>query len=136
MANDTTLEVRQQAILTLRADPDLTALVPAASIYGMRSPPDPVYPFTRYGSPDATPFLGQCLDGAVIAFIIHAFSHAEFEDECAAINAGISTALDKAVLTLAGGNAHVVWKGSQIVPDAAEASVWHGINRFEATVAS
>jgi hypothetical protein len=135
MANDPTLALRQAVIVTARADTDLIALVPAERNYGMRSPPDPAYPFTRYGSPDALPFRAQCIDGASIAFMTHTFSQGEFEDECAAINAAYSKALDGQVLALdGGGRATIIWKGSQIIPDAAEADVWHGINRFEATV--
>jgi hypothetical protein len=137
MANDTSLALRQQVIVTLRADPDLTALVPSARIFGLRSPSTLTWPFTRYGAPDALPFRGQCMDGATISFTIHSFSKQEFEDECAGINAAVSSALDQRAMDLPGARgvkARIVWKGSQIIPDAAEANVWHGVNRFEATV--
>ena len=141
MARDTSLPLRQAIVATLRGDADLTALVPVARNYGMRSPPEPLYPFTRYGSPDAQPMKAQCMDGASVGFTIHSFSAADFEDECASINAALATALDNVTLDLAAdagfpAKAHVRWLGSQIVPDAMEASVWHGINRFEAGVAS
>lgn len=145
MANDTSLSLRQAVVRRLRANADLIAIVPAERNYGMRSPPDPAWPFTRYGSPDSQPLRAQCLDGATISFTIHAFSRTPdstaifFEDECATINAAASRALDGATLALdapTGAKAHVRWIGSQIVPDAAEASAWHGINRFEARVAS
>jgi hypothetical protein len=28
----------------------------------------------------------------------------------------------------------MVWIGSQVIPDAAEASAWHGLNSFTATI--
>jgi hypothetical protein len=31
--------------------------------------------------------------------------------------------------------AYVRWIGSQVIPDAAEASAWHGVNSFDATIA-
>lgn len=137
MANDPTLPLRRAVITTLRADPDLTALVPAGRNYGMRSPATLTWPFTRYGSPDALPFRAQCLDGATIGFTVHSFSKDETEDECANINAALNSALDGRVLALdglGGAKAHIVWQASQIIPDAAESDAYHGVNRFEATV--
>jgi hypothetical protein len=139
MARDTSLQLRQAVIETLRADTVLTNLVPEDQNYGMRTPAKLAWPFTRYGAPDAVPFKGQCLDGAVISFSIHSFSKETFEDELADINFAVSSALDGVTLALGGdfsADAHIRWVGSQIIPDAAEASAWHGINRFEATVAS
>lgn len=139
MAKDTSLPLRQAVITTLRTDSDLTALVPSERVYGMSTPATTEWPFSRYGSPDSLPFRGQCIDGATITFSVHSFSKAEFEDECAQINAAVSAALDRKTLELdspVGAKAHVTWRGSQIVPDPTEASAWHGINRFEATIAS
>jgi len=139
MAIDTSLQLRQAVIETLRADNDVIALVPEDRNYGMRTPAALEWPFTRYGAPDAIPFKGQCLDGAVISFTLHNFSKQMFEDECAAINAVQAAKLDGLTIALGGDNeadAHIRWVGAQIVPDAAEASAWHGINRFEATVSS
>lgn len=139
MARDTSLPLRQAVIETLRADDDLVALVPEERNYGMRTPASSDWPFTRYGSSDALPFRAQCTDGAAISFTIHSFSKQQFEDEAATINAAVSAALDGATLALGGdfeATAHIKWTGSQIIPDAAEAAAWHGINRFEATVAS
>jgi hypothetical protein len=51
---------------------------------------------------------------------------------CAGINA-LQADLEDAVIDLPrmGVKARFVWKGSQIMPDAAEASAWHGVNRFD-----
>lgn len=139
MAHDPTLPLRQAVITTLRNDAGLIALVPEERNYGMRTPPTPDWPFTRYGSPDALPFRGQCLDGATVTFSVHSFSKEEFEDECASINAALASALDGKTVTLDTdypAKAHLSWKGSQVIPDAAEASAWHGVNRFEATIAA
>jgi hypothetical protein len=139
MANDTSLQLRQAVVSVMRASDELTAIVPADRNYGMRAPATLTWPFTRYGSPDALPFRGQCLDGARIGFTVHAFSKAQYEDECANINSVVSASLDGKVLELdgpGGAKAHIVWQGSQIIPDAAEAAAWHGVNRFEATVVS
>lgn len=141
MAQDTSLPLRRAVVRTLRADTELIAIVPADQNYGMRSPASPPFPFTRYGSPDAIPLRAQCLDGANVGFTVHSFSAAEFEDECASINAKLVAALDGRTLDLAVDagfptKAHLVWTGSQILPDAGDASLWHGVNRFEAAIAS
>lgn len=99
----------------------------------MRSPAKVSWPFTRYGSPSSIPFLAQCIDGSTIKFTIHAFSKTQFEDEVAAINAALSAALDSAVLDIGNGRkARIRWIASQILPDAAEADAYHGVNSFEA----
>lgn len=95
------------------------------------------WPFTRYGSPDARSFKAQCLDGSIVDVTMHVFSKDTFEDECATILAALSASLDGLVLMLTGGvRAHVRWKSSQIIPDASEASAWHGLAHIEATVVS
>jgi hypothetical protein len=142
MARDTSLPLRRAVVTALRDDNNFTALgSPAldARIYGMRTPAPLTWPFTRYGSSDAVPFLGQCLDGARVRFAIHAFSKAKFEDECAEISAGAAAALDGKTIELDAdydATAHLRWLGTQIITDAAEASAWHGIVAFEATVSS
>jgi hypothetical protein len=129
------LYLRRAVITHLRADASLIALVPAARLYGMKAPATPTWPFTRYGSPDETPRPVSCWDGSDVAFVIHSFSKAEFEDECAGINEAIETALNGAVLTMAGNvKARPIWLGSQIIPDGGEIGAWHGINRFGARI--
>lgn len=139
MARDTSLPLRQAIVRTLRADTGLTAIVPVSQNYGMRSPADPPFPFTRYGSPDAVPLRAQCLDGVTIGFTVHSFSKSDYEDECARINAAVAQSLDGLTIGLDAGfpaKAHIAWLGSQIIADSDDASVWHGINRFEASIAS
>lgn len=142
MGRDTSLQLRQAVITELRADDTLTAIGEppiAARIYGMRTPSTLTWPFTRYGAPSAVPLRAQCLNGAVISFTVHSFSKGQFEDECADMNSAIVAALDHRSLELDAdydAMAHIRWVGSQIIPDAAEASAWHGVNSFEATVAS
>lgn len=139
MAKDTSLPLRQAIVTILRADAALTALVPAGQNCGMRPPTNPAFPYTRYGAPDSLPLRAQCLDGATVGVTVHSFSDADYEDECANINAALAAALDGKTVELDTdfpAKAHIVWVGSQIMADAADASLWHGVNRFEASVAS
>lgn len=131
MAKDLSLPLRQAAVTRLKASAGLLELVPDEQVYGMRQPAQTDWPFTRYGAPDAGP-LGA---GSLTDFTVHAFSKDAFEDECARICSAIVDELDGAVLALNGGfKAHVTWKRTQVIPDAAEANAWHGIVQLTARV--
>lgn len=139
MAKDTTLPLRQAIVTRLKADEALTLLIDGDSIYGMRTPASLTWPFIRYGTPNTLPTRATCWDGAVIRVPIHAFSKAEYEDEAAGIIAAVAKSLDGAVMALDAGfgaTAHLKWRGTQVLPDAAEAGAWHAFADFEATVAS
>lgn len=136
MAKDHTLPLKNAIVSHLRADSALTALLNEESIFGMRTPVDRPWPFARYGTPDASPRRAQCWDGSDNAITLHVFSKQTFEDETANILAAIVESLGDTVIELGGGEkAYVQSRGSTIIPDAAEANAWHGIARFEATVA-
>lgn len=136
MAQDSSLLLRQAIVAHLKADAGLLALVAADDVHGERSGANPNFPFTRYGVADVLPEKAQCWDGMRVAFPIHSFSKSPFTDEVHGINAALAAALDGTVLTLDdGGKAHVRWTGSTILPDPTESDVFHGIARFEATVA-
>lgn len=130
MALDLSLPLRQAIVTALRADTGLTAIT--ERIYGERVLADPTFPFVRYGVSDTVPQRGACWDGSRINVPIHSFSKADFTDEVAQMNAAVALALDGKVLALDGGKAHLRWTGSRIIPDASEASAWHGIVSFEA----
>ena len=70
---------------------------------------------------------------------LHVFSKAEFTDQVATIMAAIVTSLGGAVIEMDDGRKmHLTYPeagGSQIIPDAAEQNAWHGIVRFNATIA-
>jgi hypothetical protein len=136
MANDPSLALRQQIVARLKASPAVTDLVVPSRIHGERSPANPIFPFIRYGQADVRPRRASCWDGAEVDLPLHAFSQSPSTDQVANINAQVAAALDGAVLDLGGDlKAHLAWTGSQIIPDAEEATVWHGIQRFTATIA-
>jgi hypothetical protein len=142
MARDLSLPLREAIVSHLRADGSFTAKVPAEQVHGMRQPAETPWPFTRYGSPDSRPFRAQCLDGLIVDVTLHIFSKEDYENECAEILSAMARSLEGSqgkgiVLALdGGGRAHIRWKGSQILPDAAEASAWHGLAHIEATISS
>lgn len=137
MAQDSSLLLRQATVSHLKADGPLLAIVGTAdNVHGERSGAAPAFPFTRYGVAETLPARAQCWDGVRVAFPIHSFSKQPFTDEAHGMNAAVAQALDGAVLALDdGGKAHIAWLGSTVLPDPVESDVFHGISRFEATIA-
>jgi hypothetical protein len=135
MSLDQSLPLRRAIVTRLRADGPLTALVPAERLYGMRTPAAVTWPFGRYGAPNTLPRRATCSDGSRVDVPYHFFSKADYDDEVGELVAAAVKSLGDAVLALdTGARARLVWTGSTILPDAAEASAWHGIARFEATI--
>jgi hypothetical protein len=133
MARDYSLPLREAIVTHLKDDTIVTTKQPAAQIYGLRQPAQTAWPFTRYGSPDSRS-VGMGTDSSIT---LHSFTKGAFEDECAEIVAALVESLDGKVLVLSGGErAHVTWRDSQIIPDAAEANAWHGLARFDARIAA
>lgn len=128
------LQLRQATVQRLRADADLIAIgdTPIGDrIYGRRQPAILTWPFIRISVADEGPLR----HGTVLRLTVHSFSKAQFDDECEAINGAIQASIEDAVLQLSGARkAFMSWIGSQVIPDAAEADAWHGVNSFTATI--
>jgi hypothetical protein len=130
------LYLRRATVTRLRADTTLIAIgTPPLSederIYGRRQPATLVWPFVRVSVADEGPLR----KGTVVRLTVHAFSKAKFDDECEQINGAIAGSLEDAVIELSPSTkAFISWRGSQVIPDAAEASAWHGVNSFDATI--
>lgn len=131
------LRLRQTIVTTLRADADLTAIgtPPLATddrIYGRRSPASLTWPFVRVNLTDEGPLR----KGTEMRVTVHTFSKEQFDDEIESLNAAVQAALEDAVLELSSAaKAYLAWISSQVIPDGAEASAWHGLNSFTATIA-
>jgi len=129
------LPLRQAIIERLRADSTLANIgAPPIGdddrIYE-RPPSVLTWPFVRYGGPDEIPIR----QGTQVRFAVHAFSKAKFTDEVTGMNAAIQSSLEDAVIDLSGGlTAYVVWIGSQVLADPAEADAHHGVNSFNAVI--
>jgi hypothetical protein len=128
------LRLRQATVQRLRADTDLIAIgTPPIGerIYGRRQPPELTWPFVRVSVADEGPLR----KGTEVRVTVHSFSKAQFDDECEAMNGAIQASIEDAVIDLSGARkAFMSWIGSQVIPDASEASAWHGVNSFTATI--
>jgi hypothetical protein len=128
------LRLRQATVQFLRSDPDVIAAgdPPLADrIYARRTPPTLTWPFVRVNNADE----GSLRKGTQVRVTVHTFSKAQFDDEVEQLNALMQAALEDKTFDLSPSvTAYFVWIASQVVEDAAEASAWHGINSFTATI--
>lgn len=128
------LDLRRAIVRMLRADGDLSALGSPPleqRIYGRRQPDRIVWPFLRVSIITETPTRS----GTTARLTVHSFSKGEFDDEIETINAAVQAALGDATVALDDDRtAFMLWRSSQVIPDAAEASAWHGLNDFDALV--
>ena len=130
MAADLTFQVREAVVAFLRAQASLTALLPAGRIYGQMQPPNAVYPFIRFGSPDADPLEYSCMNGCTVTADLHVFS--ENEQECAAIAAELVIVLDGKTVDLGADKvADARWTGGPMLRDPDDEKLWHGVRTFE-----
>ena len=140
--------VRRATLSTLKADTGLTAIVPAARIYGQSTPAQPVWPFIKLGPPQTLPRRAACMpfSGTVI-FDVHAFAKPRLngtggvaetaEDYASGIGAAIESALDSTRLALTGGgSARLRLTEMRLLQDADEADAYHYFAQVTATCAA
>lgn len=140
---DHTIPVRRAVLARLKAVADLTALVPAARIYPQSTPPNPTWPFTRFGAPRGLPLRASCVAGNLVDFDIHSFAKPResagqvvetAEDHAGRIGAAVIAGLDGVALDLPTGKLKVRWTGSQLMQDPDEADAYHHVASFTGRV--
>lgn len=133
--------LRDGMIKRLENRAPLTAMVPAARIYGEAQPSVTDWPFVRYGAPILTPEEASGWTGARHRVTFHVFARGPSMDECAAICAQIVNELDGQDIDLVFPDGvdreatayELFLQASQIIRDGTED--WHGIVEFNVTVA-
>lgn len=149
MARNAAPYLQRGVIAAWKAYVPLTDLVPAARIYPLQRPPNPVWPFAAFGVPLTAPFYLSCVDGSSVAFAGHAYAETSGEgaqtiageERAQEIAAQLVNALDLTIDLQNHGApwpaiAHVTWTGTQVIRDDTDAAKFHGIVNFEATVVS
>lgn len=116
--------VRRALLSHLKADSDLTALVPAASINPIGTP---TWPFIILRSPTTQPLRAACVRGGQVSWDIHAFAGPRevagamvetAEDHAGSIGAAIETALADNWLALPdGAKAHISLSDIRLLED-------------------
>lgn len=140
MAKDAALYVRRAVVSTLKAEAAVADIV-ASRVYGLNPPATPTWPFVKMQPPTSTPIRATGLDGSRIAFRVSGFAKGPDESEAAILADAIAGCLDGQSLPLPDAPwparlTDIRWTGTQIIPDAEEASAWHAFLNFEATVTS
>ena len=138
--------VRRAVLAKLKADAGLTALVPAASMFGQSIPADvgdPTWPFIKLGASATQRLRASCVNGGTVALDIHAFARDRevagatvetAEDHASRIGAAIETALADTNLTLeGGGNAHIELSDIRLLQDS-EPDAFHWFAQINARV--
>lgn len=142
MATPTGLQrlARRALLARAKADTDLIALVPAASI-----DPDgePTWPFMLIEAPRTLRLRAACVRGARVSFDVHAFAGPRLSggatvetgfDFISRIGAAIETAFADNVLTLEGGaTCHIGFSDAQMLRDG-EPDAWHWFSQINCRV--
>ena len=135
--------VRRAVLARLKADAGLTALIPAASLFGQDAGHAPSMPFAKLGPAFTRRRKMAGSDGGVISFDVHAFARAREvagavvetgEDHASRIGAAIETALNDTNITLEdGSNAHIRLSDMQLMQDD-EPGAFHYLAQVNAKV--
>jgi hypothetical protein len=122
---------RRTIIPALKANSAVTSIVPAERIYPAKTPNAPVYPFIRYGTATLSPHTYSCPNNGTVSGMMHCFvqqSDATPDPEITCSE--LSDAVAECISGLGEGYATSV----QILQDATESDVFHGIIYFDLTV--
>lgn len=150
---DAKLYARRAGIARIKAAPTVTVLVPAAQVYPGQRPPNPPYPFIAWGTGETVPFVASCLNGSQIAVRVHVYGETTGEGDDTVPGEDLVDSICRVLVALFGGDdgvemelagtgcpwpatAHVQWAGTQVIPDRADGSAWHGIVSLVITVSS
>lgn len=127
-------EIARETILTaLKANAPVVAKVPAARIYPPKTPNNPTKPFIRYGASDAMPERYAGIRGGEVSGAVHVFvgvtssipDAMKFAGETVDLIAECIDGIDNAFV-----------ERTQVMPDAEEPDVAHGIVWFTFTAAA
>lgn len=133
MATPTSLQrlTRRALLARAKADVDLTALVPVASIAPSG---EPAWPFVTIETPRTSRIRATCVRGATVRFDVHAFAGPREDagavvetgyDHASRIGSAIEAALGDARVTLEGGAvARLEFSDGQMLRDGAPDD-WH-----------
>lgn len=74
MFTDLMADIKDGIILHLSRNDRLTQFLPVEHIFGMQPPPNPPYPYLRFGTPIATPYVASCWQGTQARITLDLFA--------------------------------------------------------------
>lgn len=144
MSADLKSELRRAVLTALKADAQVLALVPKASIYTAIPPKEPAWPWIRWGVPNSTALDAACLAGEDARFTIHVFARGRVnptgavietgEDHVGRIVAAVKGALRRSGFDTPSGHASVRWLSDTCRNDGDAADDWHATSDFRARI--
>ncbi|TCM21477.1 uncharacterized protein DUF3168 [Novosphingobium sp. PhB165] len=123
-----TLYARQIILPAIQTDAEVTALIPAASLYPSKTPNNPPKPFGRYGGGDtSTPlrpsgWKGGDVDGSYHIWVGVTSAIPDPKTYCEEATAAIADVIDAL--------SDCFVERTQILSDPDEVDVWHGVVIF------
>ena len=127
MPRDLSLDLRRAIVAHLRGTAALTALVPAAKIYGEFATSDE-FPFIRMGYAIVTGYEASCWDGSESDFTIDAFAAGPGTAAISEIAKRIVAAMETFNPATVG-MPEYSWEGTQVIPDVIPENL-HAVIRF------
>ena len=140
------LKVRAAMMARLKASDEVTALIPKAAVYPGTVPATKTFPFSRFGSMIAAPFVASGLRSSSYRISVQGFSNdvtdgsgtviVTAEDNATNIGDAFQAALDGATLDLGNGDKlRLEWLQSTPKQDPTETSAWMVTTTFNGEVA-
>lgn len=134
MAQDFILPARTAILKALKANGPFTSLIAKEQVYPSTVPATKAWPFSRFASMIASPFLASGLDSSAFRITLQAFSKGLFagsvlqlpaEDHVINIGSAMKDALDGATLHLSTGDKlRLQWVQTTPRIDGDEADAW------------
>jgi hypothetical protein len=113
----------------LKANPVVTGLVSATSIYPQATPAKPAWPFIKTGAVSSLPFRASCVDGENVSISVHGFTKGmagvSAEDHAMQIGEAIKKTLDRSAALITGGRIRMRISDQQLLVDQGEADSFH-----------
>jgi len=138
MASDLLRETERAAIISLKADAPLLAIVAKASIDPIAEAP--AWPFLRLEGTQSLPQGRGCTARAEVTFQIHSFAKPRYQgdptttpmvetarDHAGRINSAVVEALRAHAYQVAGRRYRFIVRSSRLLRDGAEKDAYHGI---------
>lgn len=142
MAHDLLREAEKAAIISLKNDDPLLAIVPAASIEPTAEEPE--WPFIRLDGTQALPQGRGCTARSEVSFMLHTFAKPRYDipgsmvetarDYAGRINSAVVEALQAHAYEVAGRRYKFTVRSSRLMQDGAERDAYHGIANVVAQV--
>lgn len=132
MSADLSLPLRRAVVDFLKTT-SVSAMV-GGRIYGTQPPALPTLPFIRMGLPTPAAYEAQGWSGSESDFVVHVFTKSDGDALVSEIAAEVVEVLSGFVMSGSLAANAFDWNRTEVVRDSDEASAYHAIVTFDATV--